>query len=283
MPRVLVASLILFTAACSGSSGGAITDSEVDAIKTTRSSLTTTDEFATPDVVHVRLAWGLLAWAGKGFVQTSEQKGTKPTGTDWTGGLTLSDGTATLDMSTFFEKGDSALNGEANQVKWNSHTYPHFDGVIATLKPGSSASTVAIVTPNFEKTLSISELVQGGEVRFPVDAAGHEFSISALPDEDASCSNFVVGFVRDSSFKGLVLSNLGDRLGKLRFDILTDGTLGAEQVDLNGEVVASGTGTIDAAAHTFTLSIGKSTVSGLYADPSYSNRGSFQATSRCAN
>ncbi|MFT3706849.1 MAG: hypothetical protein QM817_04200 [Archangium sp.] len=277
MPRtrvLLASSLILFTAACSGSSGGAITDSEVDAIKTTRSSLTTTDEFATPDVVHVRLAWGLLAWAGKGA---------KPTATDWTGGLTLSDGTATLDMSTFFEKGDSAANGEANQVKWNSHTYPHFDGVIATLKPGSSASTVAIVTPNFEKTLSIAELVSGGEVRFPVDAAGHEFSISPLPDEDASCSNFVVGFVRDSSFKGLVLSNLGDRLGKLRFDILTDGTLSAEQVDLNGEVVASGTGTIDAAAHTFTISIGKSTVSGIYADPSYSSRGSFQATSRCAN
>jgi hypothetical protein len=277
MPRtriLLALSLFALTPACTGSSGGAITDSEVDAIQTTRSSLTTTDEFATPDVVHVRLAWGLLAWAGKG---------TRPTGVDWTGGATLSDGTATLDMSTFFEKGDSAANGEANQVNWNSHTYPHFDGVVATLKPGSADATLAIKTPNFEKTLAISELVKRGELRFPVDAAGHAYSISALPDQDASCSNFVVGFVRDSNFKGLVLSNLGDRLGKLRFEVMTDGTISGEQVDLDGEVVASGTGAIDSAAHTFSLTLGKSVVTGLYEDPSYSSRGSFQATARCAN
>lgn len=264
-------SVLFFVSACSGSSGGAVSDSEVDAIKTTRSSLTTVDELATPGVLHVRLAWGLLAWADKGV---------KPSAFDWTGAATLSDGTAKLDMVTFFEKGDEAVAGEANQLKWNSHTYPHFDGVIGTLTPASEGGALSIVTPKFEKSVAISELLAAGELRFKVDDVGHEFSISALPDEDASCSGFVVGFVRESNFKGLRLSNLGDRLGKLRFDV-TDGKIAAEVVDLNGEVIDSGEGALDAAAHTFSITLSTSTITGLYEDASYSSRGSFQATVRC--
>lgn len=259
--------------ACSGG-GGAIADSEVDAIKTTRSSLTVADEFATPGVLHVRLAWGLLSWAGKGQ---------RPTGFDWTGGAKLSDGTANLDMVTFFEKGDEAVAGEASEVKWNSHTYPHFDGVIATLTPGAGG-TVTIDTPSFKKELPVAALNAGNELRFPVGTAGHEFSISSLADQDAACSGFVVGFVKPDGetthFKGLRLSNLGDRLGKLSFDV-AGGAITAEVTDLNGELVESGTGTIDAATRTFSIALGKSTVTGLYVDPSYSSRGSFQATERC--
>lgn len=268
--KVLFAFSFLFLVpGCASSSG--VADSEVDAIKTTRSSLTTTDEFATSGVVHVRLAWGLLAWA---------EKGKRPEAFEWTGSATLSDGTAKLDMVTFFEKGDEAVAGEANQLKWNSRTSPHFDGVIGTLTPGSADGTFSIVTPKFEKTLAVSELVNAGELRFDVDDVGHQFSISTLPDEDASCSGFVVGFSRDTNFKGLRLSNLGDRLGKLRFDV-TDGKIAAEVVDLNGEVIESGAGTLDATAHTFSITLSKSTVTGLYEEPSYSSRGSFQATVRC--
>ncbi|MBL8912792.1 MAG: hypothetical protein JNM17_19020 [Archangium sp.] len=268
--KVLFALSFLFLVpGCAGSSG--VADSEVDAIKTTRSSLTTTDEFASPGVLHVRLAWGLLSWA---------EKGKRPEGFDWTGSATLSDGTAKLDMVTFFEKGDQAVAGEANQMKWNSHTYPHFDGVIGTLTPASLDGTLTIATPKFEKSLSVNELLSAGELRFDVDDVGHQLSISALPDENANCSGFVVGFSRDSSFKGLHLSNLGDRLGKLRFEV-TDGKIAAEVVDLNGEVVDSGEGTLDAATHTFTIKLTTSTVTGLYQDPSYSSRGSFQATERC--
>lgn len=273
MSRTQVVSALSFLfliPACTGSTGG-VSDSEVDAIKTTRSSLTTADEFSTPGVLHVRLAWGLLSWA---------DKGARPAAFDWTGAATLSDGTAKLDMVTFFEKGDEGVAGEANQLKWNSHTYPHFDGVIGTLQPASLDATLALVTPKFEKTLGVNELLSAGELRFDVDDVGHQVSVSAIPDEDASCSGFVVGFVRESNFKGLRLSNLGDRLGKLRFDV-TDGKIAAEVVDLNGEVIDSGEGTLDAAAHTFSITLSNSTVSGLYEDASYSSRGSFQASVRC--
>ncbi|MFO0598553.1 MAG: hypothetical protein U0228_24820 [Myxococcaceae bacterium] len=272
MHRLLAASVVVLSAlsACSGSSSG-VADSEVDAIQTARSSLTTADEFATADVLHVRLAWGLLAWADKGL---------RPKGVDWTGAATLSNGSATLDMITFFEPGDSKVDGPANALSWNSHTYPHFDGVIGTLKPGAADATLAIKTASFEKTLSIAELLSSKELRFKVDDVGHEFSVSALPDQDASCSGFVVGFVRGTEFKGLHLSNLGDRTGKLRFEA-ADGKIAAELVDENGAVVDTGTGTIDASAHTFTIALGKSTVNGLYEDASYSSRGAFQATQTC--
>lgn len=275
---------LLLTPACAGSSDSAIADSDVDAIATARSSLTTVDEFATPDVLHVRLAWGYLAWQDRGG-RTAARTAGRELGFDWTGNLVLSDGTATLDMSTFLEKGDSAVSGEANEVKWNSHTYPHFDGVIATLKPASAAANLVIKTPSFEKTLSFAEVAAGKELRFDVESTGRQFSISALPDESAACSGFVVGFVKPEGavthFKGLRLSNLGDRLGKLRFEA-SDGVISsAEVLNAAGEVVDTGAGTLDAAAHTFSVTLGSGTVSGLYADPSYSSRGSFQATARC--
>lgn len=272
----LFAAVFTLSACVGGTTGGAISDSEVDAIKTARSSLTTADEFATTGVTHVRLAWGLLAWAGKGV---------RPTGTDWSGGLTIPDGTAKLDMTTFFEPGDAPVDGAAaNEVKWNSHTYPHFDGIIATLTPASATGSLVINTASFKQEIPLADLTSGKELRYPVDAAGHEFSISALADEDASCSGFVVGFVRPEGdvthFKGLRLSNLGDRLGKLRFDV-TGSDVSAEVVDEAGTVLESATGTLDATAKTFSITLAKSIVTGLYVDPSYSSRGSFQATVRC--
>lgn len=281
----------LLVPACAGSAGGGVSDSEVDAIKTARESLTIADEFTSTSVapMHVRLAWGYLSWMGEGGRGAKGQPGLSvpkvmPEGFDWTGNATVTDGKATLDMSTFLEKGDSAEAGEANEVKWNSHTFPHFDGVIATLEPATTAASLVIKTPSFEKTVALSELTGGKELRFDVEATGRQFSISSLPEEDAACSGFVVGFSRvdgtTTHFKGLRLSKLGDRLGKLRFDV-TDGAITAEVVDASGAVIDSGEGTLDAASHTFAIKLGTGSVSGLYVDPSYSSRGSFQATARC--
>ncbi len=257
-------------AACSGESG--VTDAEVDAIKTSRASLVSADSDATVGVMHVRLAWGLLAWAGRGAKEST---------VDWTGGAALSNGTASLDMTTFFEKGDVPVEGAANEVKWASHTHPHFDGIIATLAPGSADDTLRITTPGFTKELSVADLNAAGEFRFNVDDAGHEFSISAIPDEDAACSYFVVGFSRGAAFKGLVLSKLGDRDGKLRFEV-NDGAITADLLDSEGAIIDSGAGTVDERTQSFSITLGKSTVTGLYTPATYSTRGSFQAQARCA-
>lgn len=283
--RILTAVAAFFlTPACTGASGGGVSDSEVEAISTTRESLTIADEFTSTSVapLHVRLAWGYLSWMGDRGLRSST--GVRAERYDWTGSAVLSDGKATLDMSTFLEPGDSAAAGEANEVKWTSHTVPHFDGVIATLEPATAAANLVIKTPTFEKTVAVAELAAGAELRFDVEASGRQFSISALPDEDAACSGFIVGFARvdgeTTHFKGLRLSKLGDRLGKLRFDA-TGGAITAEVVDPDGAVVDSGEGTLDATAHTFRITLGSGTVSGLYVDPRYSSRGSFQATARC--
>lgn len=262
---------VSFFSSCADS--GAVSDAEVDAIKTARSSLVTADEFARPGVLHVRLAWGLLAWADRGAKEST---------VDWTGSAALSSGTATLDMTTFFEKGDAPVEGAANEVKWASQTHPHFDGVVATLEPSSADDTFTITTPGFTKALTAADLNAAGELRFSVDDAGHEFSISALPDEDASCSYFVVGFSRGAHFKGLALSNLGDRQGKLRFEV-SDGAITADLLDTDGAVIDSGAGALDEATQSFTIALGKSTLTGLYTPASYASRGSFQASARCAN
>lgn len=281
---LLAAATILLIPACSADRVvDAISDTEVDSIQTTRESVTIASETEVPGVLHVRLAWGYLAWkehASRGDRAT----GLRDAGFDWTGGLTISNGTATLDMSTFLEKGDSAEVGAANEVKWNSHTYPHFDGVIATLTPETADAQVVIDTPSFKKTLSFTELATGGEQRFAVEATGRELSISPLVDEDASCSGFIVGFLKADGttlgFKGLRLSKLGDRLGKLRFESV-DGAITAEVLDTEGVVIDTGTGALNAEAKTFTVQLSNGTVRGSYADPSYSSRGSFQATARC--
>lgn len=276
-------------AGCQFGQSSAISDSEIDSIRTARSALTSatdnveqtgTAAAATPGVFHLRLAWGYLAHRQR------------PTGwVNWTGTAALSSGTMKQQNVIFFEKGDFAIaSDKANAIAWQSKTLPHFDGTFATAITDEKTQTLSIDTPVFKKELAVAELLAGAELRFPVDVDGHELSVSTIPDEAPACSGFSLGFLRANGdgfdFGGIVTNTAGEKLGKLRFATDAKGAATGAVTDLTGQTVAKVEGTVDAVGQAFSLTLTRtdaaaSTVRGLFRPATYSNRGSFQASLRC--
>ena len=257
-----------------------ISDSEIDAIATSRASLTSTPAEPTAGAFHLRVAWGYLAG-----------KRDAPSWVDWTGSVRVDAGSTSLESLNYFERSDFAVpSNDPRSVAWSSHTRPHFDGLVAKVAPAQGAAMVHFQTPAFEKDLTVSELASGFSQRYVVDAAGHEVSISSVPD--AACGGFAFGYLRPAregwlAFGGLFTDASGQPQGRLRMRA-EDGKVEARLV-ANGKESAQGTGTLTVAdqggSFRFTLvrsdGVTLGEVRGSYADPSYSPRGSFQATLRC--
>jgi len=147
---------------------------------------------------------------------------------------------------------------------------------------------VAVTLPQVTRTLDVAALAAGYEERFAVGDAGHEVALSAVPDE--SCAGFSFGYLTADevglSFGGLLTDASGATLGRLRFSG-TGGALDAQLTHDGGVLLASGTGSYDASARSFTLALTKvdgtalGGVSGLYAEPSYAARGSYSGHLSC--
>lgn len=278
--RTLLIAAALFAASACGmpqTEEQLLPDSDLAGVQTTQSAITSTVPAA--NAFHLRLAWGYLAGELRARTWVS-----------WTGQASVTSGTAALEHLIFFERHDSPLpNPAPNTVAWSSRTLPHFDGLVLKVTPGAATDEVTVTTPLFQHTFAVAELAAGSEQHFVVDAAGHEVSVSSIPD--AACEGFALGYMKPSDegwlgFAGLVVDSHGDRLGIVRFKV-ENGQVRARLIGANRQVTATGQGTLDEAAHTFSLSLVKpdgtvaANLTGLYTPPAYSPRGSFQARWSC--
>ena len=268
-----------------------ITDSELSLIQTAEQAstssptATTTDPTTastdtattTPPAVapfHLRLAWGYLS----GNRRTPEWQ-------SWTGGAGVTSGTMRIEHLIFFDRRDFPVPTSApNTIAWRSRTLPHFDGVVAKVEPGSATDQVTVRMPLFNQRLDVAALAAGSEQHFVLDNEGHELSISSVPAN--GCSGFSFGYMKQApagwlGFAGVITNGRGQRIGIVRFR--SDNGAIRARAYVGRNLVAEGTGTLDATAKTFSISFTKldgsagGTVSGLYVDPAYSPRGSFQA------
>ena len=288
MRSISICLATLMFAACGppDSEEGLVTDGEIDAIGTARSELnaplTTPPSATAPAAIHVRLAWGYLAGKAKAGQWVN-----------WTGGVTTDGGTVVLENLNFFDRGDRAVPSQsASGVSWVSRTLPHFDGLVVKVQPAAPTDVVSIRMPLFSADLTAADLAAGVEQHFVVDAAGHEVSLASVADTEA-CAGFAFGYERPSAegwlaFGGLFTDSSGQVTGRLRFRV--DGeTVRARLMGPDKQLVASGQGSfaIAAGGGSFTLSLarpdgtGAGVVRGLFHSPSYSPRGSFQATVAC--
>ncbi len=256
-----------------------VTDQEIGSIQTSSAALTVAQPTTAPTLapVHVKLAWGYLA----GDFRAREW-------IDWTGGLQISQGTATLDHLVFFERHDFPQPSEdPSQVRWTSRTLPHFDGVVVRLDPGAADAVLHVKTASFSHDFDVAQLAQGSEQEFAVDAEGHQLVISSVGD--SACGGFAFGYERPSregwlAFGGLLTNAKGEPQGRLRFR--ADGeAIQARVVDDAHQVIATGEGTLNGSD--FSIALKKAdgsalaTVKGVFDAPSYSPRGHFQAHLDC--
>jgi hypothetical protein len=231
---------------------------------------------------YVRLAWGFLA--GKPAAQNW---------IDWTGSLSVDQGTVQLTHLTYFEKTDKpAAQTESDRISWTSRTKPHFDGLIARVEVPSDDATLTFDTPPFHHAFRATELTGGDDAVFPVDSAGHAVSVSSVP-ASACKGGFVLGYLRPAragwmAFGGRSTDRTGQFNGRLRFRSLDDGTIkgrmldddGRETATVRGTLVREGEGGGSFSAELVDPGTGRTlgSITGIYTSPSYSARGSFQGT-----
>jgi hypothetical protein len=289
------AALVLPLFACGVASdpeAALITDSELDSIQSSRDGLVATENELPPgvDVVHVRLAWGYFAGKFKNL----------PGWVNWSGGTQMPGAQVSLENLVYFDRHDKPVaTAEADRVAWSSKTLPHFDGAVIKVAATEASQVLQFTTPKYSRALTTAELAAGVNLRETVDSDGHEVAIAAVPDR--ACAGFSYGYEKPSSegwlgFAGLFTDASGTITGRLRFR--ADGNQltarlwkkdGAQPYDLStdGDPSATGEGSIDPASHAFSFSLSDADgntvarVSGIYAEPSYSPRGSFQATVGC--
>lgn len=240
-----------------------IPDSALASMQSSSAALTVAPPPATPGAFHLRLTWGYLAG---NFRAT--------TWVNWTGGLKVENGTAALERLVFFDRRDFIVPSEdPSAVNWKSRTLPHFDGVVVKVTGGD---VVHFVTPAFSKDFAVADLAAGAEQRFTVDPAGHELSVTAIPD--LGCGGFAYGYQRAAregwlGFAGLLTDEAGQPMGVLRFRADGD-VVHARLVGKDQQVLAEGEGTLTGSE--FQVSLGAlGSVKGFFAN------GSFQGALRC--
>lgn len=280
---VAALSAALFLVACGGEEDerSLIPDSELAAVQ---------QDLVPPEVapapssagrsLYVRLAWGLLAG----------DKAARET-VDWSGQLSVSEGTVQLTYLTYFDRADKPLAQTApDHISWTSRTRPHFDGLVARLELPSDDATVTVDMPGFHRTFRASELTGGDEALFPVDAAGHVVSVSSIPASGCA-GGFALGYVKPArlgwtAFAGRITDRNGKFVGTVRFREAEDGTLRGRLVDGDGNELGTVAGTVvrtqDGGSFSAELTgadgRGLGSLTGLFENPSYSARGAFQGS-----
>jgi hypothetical protein len=144
-------------------------------------------EAAPAGAFHLRLTWGYLAGNFR-----------PPGWVDWSGGLKVDSGTATLERLVFFDRRDFAVPSEdPAAVAWKSRTLPHFDGVVVKVAPGAASDVLHVKTAAFEQDFAVAALAAGVEQRFDVGPNGHQISVSAIPA--VGCGGFAYGYEKASA------------------------------------------------------------------------------------
>ena len=253
-----------------------ITDQEVSEVQTSASALTelAPPAASAPAAFHLRLTWGYLAGDFRAR-----------TWIDWTGGVKVDSGAVALQHLIFFERRDFPRpSTDPSQLQWTSRTLTHFDGVVVKVQQGAPGDVVHLKTAAFSKDFHASALAAGLDERFDVDGAGHQISVSSIPD--TGCGGFAYGYERPAragwlGFAGRLTDESGNTQGLLRFR--ADGeTIHARLLGQDQKVLAEGDGKLD--GDKFVFSLGKlGSVKGFYQGPNrFSPRGSFQAELSCS-
>lgn len=247
-----------------------IPDSALSSMQSSAALTVAPPEPAAPGAFHLRLTWGYLAGNFR-----------PPGWVDWSGGLKVDSGTATLERLVFFDRRDIVVPAESPAaVAWKSRTLPHFDGVVVKVAPGAASDVLHVKTAAFERDFAVADLAAGVERRFDVGPNGHQISVSAIPA--VGCGGFAYGYEKASAegwlgFAGLLTDETGAPMGVLRFR--ADGeVVKARLVGKDQQVLAEGSGTLKETAFTLSLD-GLGTVTGFF--QAGSPRGSFQASLRC--
>jgi hypothetical protein len=268
-----------------------ISDDEVSAIISSRDGLVTTQPPAAEStVVHVRVAWGYFAGKFRDL----------PGWVNWSGGARMEGGQVSIENLVYFDRHDHPVaTQEADAVAWSSKTLPHFDGAVLQVASSAPGQSLHFVTPRFERSLTIEELSAGVNLHETIDSDGHEVAITSVPDQ--GCAGFSYGYEKPSSegwlgFAGLFTDQRGTITGRLRLRAEGDQLKarlwksdGSHPYDLSvsGDPSATGEGTIDLATHRYAFALTDASgttvarIQGLYADPSYSPRGSYEAVVSC--
>jgi len=189
-------------------------------------------ERAEPDAVYLRILWGQL----RGNAEAE-------CGIDWTGGLAARGLGVRVERVIRFEPRDHLVERETrSRLDWVSHTRPHFDGVLVSLRrlplpeearlrpddedePGRALRELTFRTTPLTETFAGRELADL-DVVIPVDRCGNAVSFTAvaeLPGPGAACRR---GFMsgrwapreegRGGVFGGKVETVLGRVIGHLR-------------------------------------------------------------------
>lgn len=291
MNRTILVSMLAISACGSQAEEELITDAELDAIVSSREGLAAAqpEVEAPPGAAYVRLAWGYLAG-----------RRNAPEWVNWSGEARVEGGGVKLENLTYFDWHDRPVPVQAaDRVGWSSRTLPHFDGLVLEVTPAAPGQKLRVVTPRYQREHDVEALAAGINERSTVDGDEHEFSISSIPA--GPCGGFSYGYERASlegwlGFAGLFTNARGEIVGRLRFKADEERIAarlykksGDRPYDLSvdGEPFATGRGRLDSGTNTFefTLHAGDgatvATVSGHFAPPSYSRRGSYQAVVRC--
>ena len=249
-----------------------ISDREIAQVQTARAELTvaTPQPPPQPGAFHLRLTWGYL---GGNFRAVNW--------VNWTGGLAVDSGTATLEHLVFFDRHDFTVpSSDPARVQWKSRTLPHFDGVVVKVSPGAATDVLHLQTASFSQDFDVATLAAGVEQRFDVGPAGHQLSVSAIPD--LGCGGFAFGYQRAAhegwlGFGGILTNESGQPQGVLRFRADAE-LVRARLLGRNGEVLAEGEGTLRGEHFEFSLGA-LGTVKGFFR--AGAPRGSFQASLSC--
>lgn len=274
--RFLCLSMCALSACAPQSEDELVTDQELGEVQSEQSAITQAMPPTTtaPAPLHLRVTWGYLG----GDFRAREW-------INWTGGVKVDHGTASLEHLIFFERHDMAQpSTDPTQVRWQSRTRPHFDGVVLRVQPEAASDVVHLTTPLFSKDFDVRALAAGTEQRFDVDNQGHQLSVSSIPD--VGCGGFAFGYERASSegwlaFAGLLTNERGDNQGVVRFRA-DAGVITARLIGKDQKLLAQGQGTLNGEQFEFSLGA-LGTVKGFFQPANgFSPRGSFQASLRCA-
>ncbi len=242
----------------------------------------TPTQAASGKTFYVRLAWGFLAG--------NEQPAPN---VDWSGSLSVDQGTVQLSQLTYFEGGDRPVaQNEPSKISWVSQTNRHFDGLVARVEVPSDDATLTFDTSRFHHEFRASELTGGDDAVFPVDALGQAVSVSSVPA--SSCQGgFVLGYLRPGqdglvAFGGRITDRTGAFAGRARFEAVDDGTIAGNLVGEDGRSLAVLRGTLvsrDMGGGSFSAEMvdprsGRAlgSLTGIYASPQAASRGEFEGT-----
>ena len=146
------------------------------------------------DVIRLRVAWGNLVY--------------DPDATEWhdySGQMTIDDGTLVLERLIAFEQGDSQVDDrmDPTRIAWTSHVLPSFDGLGVRVEPGATPAAenkLRLTIGAYTKDITVADLADLTFVE-PTGLGDDHVAFASREGTDAA-TGFLYGHWRDVPRKG---------------------------------------------------------------------------------